>query len=74
MRPLRVGVIGSGDAVPTEAGLARAVGAALARATELCPAGTVVVTGSCHTVGDVLLMMGLSPFSADRDCQPTLPH
>ncbi|MDE2677412.1 MAG: bifunctional folylpolyglutamate synthase/dihydrofolate synthase [Gemmatimonadota bacterium] len=50
------------------------VGAALARATELCPAGTVVVTGSCHTVGDVLLMMGLSPFSADRDCQPTLPH
>ncbi|MCY4571688.1 MAG: bifunctional folylpolyglutamate synthase/dihydrofolate synthase [Gemmatimonadetes bacterium] len=43
------------------------VGAALARATELCRAGTVVVTGSCHTVGDVLLLMGLSPFAAERD-------
>ena len=40
------------------------LGAALARATELCRAGTVVVTGSCHTVGDVLLLMGLSPFAS----------
>ena len=42
------------------------VGAALRRATELCRAGTVVVTGSCHTVGDVLLLMGLSPFAPQQ--------
>ena len=38
-RPLRIGVIGSGDAAPAEAGLAHAVGAALARA------GAIVVCG-----------------------------
>ena len=43
------------------------VAAALARATELCRAGTVVVTGSCYTVGDVLLLMGLSPFATEPD-------
>ena len=50
------------------------VGAALARAVELCRTGTIVVTGSCHTVGDVLLLLGLSPFAGDRDCQSTAPH
>lgn len=39
MRPLRIGVIGSGEAAPREARLARAVGAALARA------GAIVVCG-----------------------------
>lgn len=39
MRPLRIGIIGSGDAAPAEAGLARAVGTALARA------GAIVVCG-----------------------------
>ncbi len=39
MRPLRIGVIGSGRAAPEEAGLAHAVGAALARA------GAIVVCG-----------------------------
>ncbi len=39
MRPLRIGVIGSGAAAPAEAGLAHAVGAALARA------GAIVVCG-----------------------------
>ena len=39
LRPLRIGVIGSGEAVPVEAGLAHAVGAALARA------GAIVVCG-----------------------------
>ena len=43
------------------------VAAALARATELCRAGTVVVTGSCYTVGDVLLLMGLRPFATEPD-------
>lgn len=38
-RPLRIGVIGSGEAAPAEASLARAVGAALARA------GAIVVCG-----------------------------
>ena len=40
--------------------------AALALATERAGGGTVVVTGSCHTVGDVLLLMGLSPFARER--------
>ena len=39
MRPLRIGVIGSGKAAPAEAGLAHAVGAAVARA------GAIVVCG-----------------------------
>jgi len=41
VRPLRIGVIGSGAAAPAEAGLAHAVGAALARAEEH-DLGTVV--------------------------------
>lgn len=39
LRPLRIGVIGSGEAAPAEAGLAHAVGAAVARA------GAIVVCG-----------------------------
>jgi len=39
VRPLRIGVIGSGEAAPAEAGLAHAGGAALARA------GAIVVCG-----------------------------
>jgi len=39
------------------------VGAALDRAVGQAGGGTVVVTGSCFTVGDVLLLLGLSPFS-----------
>lgn len=38
------------------------VDVALERATALARDGTVVVTGSCHTVGDVLVVLGLSPF------------
>lgn len=39
---------------------------ALKRASELAaatPAGTVFVTGSCHTVGDVFLQLGIEPFA-----------
>ncbi len=35
---------------------------ALGRAKELGKGGTVVVTGSCHTVGDALLALGIEPF------------
>ncbi|MEX0980394.1 MAG: Mur ligase family protein [Gemmatimonadota bacterium] len=35
---------------------------ALARAGESAGEGTVVVTGSCHTVGDALLALGMEPF------------
>lgn len=42
------------------------VAAALDRATTLARGGTVVVAGSCYTVGDVLLLMGLSPFARER--------
>ncbi len=35
---------------------------ALNRAKTLSPAGTVVVTGSCHTVGDAFLVLGVDPF------------
>ncbi len=37
---------------------------ALDRAKALASGGTVVVTGSCHTVGDVLLALGLCPFES----------
>lgn len=40
------------------------LGAALARAGELAGAGTVMVTGSCHTVGDALIELDLVPFAA----------
>lgn len=38
---------------------------ALARARELAGAGTVVVTGSCHTVGDALRRLGAGPEDPD---------
>lgn len=38
--------------------------AALARAVELAGAGTVVVTGSCYTVGDALVELDLAPYGA----------
>ena len=37
--------------------------AAVRRANALSPDGTVVVTGSCHTVGDVLGVLGIDPFA-----------
>ena len=43
------------------------VDTALDRATALARGGTVVVTGSCHTVGDVLVVLGLNPFEPDSD-------
>ena len=36
--------------------------AAVERASALAGSGTVVVTGSCHTVGDALLVLGQTPF------------
>lgn len=44
--------------------------AALRRATELASAGTVLVTGSFHTVGDALIVLGRTPFGSDL----ALPH
>ena len=46
-----------------------AIGDAVDRAAALAPGGTVVVTGSCYTVGDVLTMMGMRPFN-DADLRP----
>lgn len=43
--------------------------AALGRARQLANGGTVVVTGSFHTVGDALITLGRAPFGADQ----TLP-
>ena len=49
----------------------RDVAAALERATALSRGGTVVVTGSCYTVGDALLLIGLSPFARERGATRT---
>ena len=38
------------------------IDAAVARAEELGRGGTVVVTGSCYTVGDALHLLGMAPF------------
>lgn len=43
---------------------------ALERAAALAGNGTVLVTGSFHTVGDALIMMDRTPFGSDL----TLPH
>jgi hypothetical protein len=43
-------------------------GAAMSRAWSLAgPGGTVVVTGSFHTVGDALIALGMAPYGADAD-------
>jgi dihydrofolate synthase/folylpolyglutamate synthase len=48
----------------------RDFGRALAAAVERAgPAGTVIVTGSFHTVGDALALLGLAPDGVD----PGLP-
>jgi dihydrofolate synthase/folylpolyglutamate synthase len=39
--------------------------AALARAREAAGEGTVVVTGSCHTVGSALTALGIEPLERD---------
>ena len=49
-----------GDGVPIE--VVDEVEAAVNRAAGLAGMGTVVVTGSCHTVGDALQILGVSPF------------
>ena len=49
-----------GGGVPID--IVEEVGAAVERASALAGSGTVVVTGSCHTVGDALLVLGHDPF------------
>lgn len=48
------------DGTPIE--VEPAIGDAVDRAAALAAGGTVVVTGSCYTVGDVLTMLGMRPF------------
>lgn len=50
-----------GTAIQVVPDIREAVGAASA----LGEGGTVVVTGSCHTVGDVLKLLGVSPYGED---------
>ena len=52
-----------GDGIPIE--VVGEVAAAVDRAAVLAGNGTVVVTGSCHTVGDALQILGVSPFGSD---------
>ena len=52
-----------GGAAPIE--VLEEVRAAVGRAVALAGRGTVVVTGSCHTVGDALQILGVSPFDSD---------
>jgi dihydrofolate synthase/folylpolyglutamate synthase len=43
-------------------------GTAMSRAWSLAgPGGTIVVTGSFHTVGDALIALGMAPYGADAD-------
>ena len=59
----RAAVAEVGGAVPIE--VVEEVGAAVGRAAALAGKGTVVVTGSCHTVGDALRILGVRPFDGD---------
>jgi len=56
-------VVRDGVPIETEEDLTLAV----RRAESLARGGTVVVTGSCHTVGDVLGVLGVDPFGDGRD-------
>ena len=56
----RVAAAEVGGGVPID--IEEDVAAALERASALAGSGTVVVTGSCHTVGDALLVLGQTPF------------
>ena len=49
-----------GGGVPID--IEQDVAAAVELASALAGSGTVVVTGSCHTVGDALLVLGQTPF------------
>ena len=55
------------DGTPIE--VEPAIADAVRRARALAVGGTVVVTGSCYTVGDVLTMLGARPFVAAPDCR-----
>ncbi|MGQ0561185.1 MAG: hypothetical protein ACT443_04845, partial [Gemmatimonadota bacterium] len=58
-------------AVPCErAEVLRDFSHALVRAGELAGSGSVLVTGSFHTVGDALIALERAPFGSDL----TLPH
>lgn len=46
--------------------------AALESAQDEAGEGTVLVTGSFHTVGDALAVLGLAPYGADPDLRPTI--
>lgn len=39
--------------------------AAMERAAERTAGGSVVVTGSCHTVGDAMIVLGIEPFGTE---------
>ncbi len=69
-RAARRRVGGDGAPVLVEDDFARAV----ARAADLAAGGTVVVTGSCHTVGDALEVLDVDPFSATRPAAIPLPR
>lgn len=57
--------------VPCESGeVERDFGDALRKASQLAGEGTVLVTGSFHTVGDALIALGRAPFGSDL----ALPH
>ena len=63
-------LVRGGVPIEVEEDLARAVG----RAETLSRGGTVVVTGSCHTVGDVLEVLGVDPFAGGNDpAEPLSP-
>lgn len=64
MRPLRIGVIGSGDATPEARGLAHQVGAAIARAEaiEVCGGlGGVMDAAAAGATEDGGLVVGILP-------------
>ena len=72
-RPLRIGVIGSGDASEADMALARAVGGAIARAEAITVCGGL--TGVMHAVADGAasesgLVIGLLPGTSAGDAAP----
>ena len=58
---------------PANARIVRPFTAAVAAAAELAGGGTVLCTGSVHTVGDAMAALQIRPFPADAGLQPGPP-
>ncbi len=66
---LAAAAVGGGRSIEVE----EAIDVAVERAGRMAAGGTVIVTGSCYTVGDALLILGMGPFGGPLRGEPPSP-